>query len=233
MTKIIAVTGSKGGVGKSTVSLLLAWEFSRQGYSIGLIDADIQGSSISAKVLNPDAPFQVEKAIDRRELWEKSKKFSDDGIDFVIVDTNPRSSFEDPLVSEMLATLSDLTLVLSRPSPRDLKAQIKFAEMLISKAAGSVRLLWNFVQPRTATHKAGMPEGESLLGIKALKSYLSSRISFQDVGFDESDIRSLGNKAASKEAESLANEIIKTLKVEVNGKAKPKHDKRRECTASC
>lgn len=231
MTKIIAITGSKGGVGKSTVSLLLAWEFSRLGYSIGLIDADIQGSSISAKVLNPDSPFQVEKATDRRDLWEKSKKFSDTGTDFVIVDTNPRSSFEDPLVSEMLATLSDLTLVLSRPSPRDLKAQIRFAEMLREKSSGEVRLVWNFVQSRTATHKAGMPEGESLLGIKPLKSYLSNRISFQDVGFDEADIRTLGNKTASKEAENLANEVIKTLKVKSNGKKKSQHVKRQKCTA--
>lgn len=231
MTKIIAVTGSKGGVGKSTISLLLAWELSRQGYSVAVIDADIQGSSISAKVLNPSLPFNVEKATTRQELWKKSKEFSDEGRDFIIVDTNPRSSFEDPLVAEMLATLSDLTLVLSRPSPRDLKAQIKFAEMLRGKASGEIRLLWNFVQPRTATHKAGMPEGETLLGIKALKSFLSSRISFQDIGFDESDIRSLGNKAASKEAEELAGEVKEILKVDTNGKAKPKHDKRRKCSA--
>lgn len=232
MTKILAVTGAKGGVGKSTVTLLLAWELSRLGYTVGVIDADIQGSTISAKVLNPESPFQVVKATDRRELWERSKAFSDDGTDIVIVDTNPRSSFEDPLVSEMLATLADLTLVLSRPSPRDLKAQIRFTEMLREKAAGDVRLLWNFVQARTSTHKAGMPEGETLLGIKALQSYLSSRISFQDVGFDECDIRTLGNRAASKEAETLANEVTQVLKVGANGKAKPKHDKRRECAAS-
>ena len=232
MTKIIAVTGSKGGVGKSTVTLLLAWELSRLGHSVSVVDADIQGSSVSAKVLNPESPFEVVQVTDRRGLWEKCKGFSDDGIDFVVVDTNPRSSFEDPLVAEMLATLSDLTLVLSRPSPRDLKAQICFAEMLRSKASGEIRLLWNFVQPRTATHKAGMPEGEELLGIKAMKAFLSSRISFQDVAFDETDIKKLGNRAASKEAEKLASEVIEILKVGKNGKKESKHDRSRACAAS-
>jgi cellulose biosynthesis protein BcsQ len=232
MTKIIAVTGAKGGVGKSTVTLLLAWEFSRRGKTVAVIDADIQGSSISAKVLNPEIPFSVVKAQDRRELWEKSKEFNDKGLDFVLVDTNPRSSFEDPLVAEMLATLSDLTLVLSRPSPRDLKAQIKFSEMLKEKSSGKLRLVWNFVQPRTATHKAGMPEGESLLGIRALKSFLSSRISYQDVGFDEADIRTLGNKAASREAEALASEIIEFLKVGKDGEERKEHGERRECATA-
>lgn len=232
MTQILAITGAKGGVGKSTVALLLAWELSRLGYSVAVIDADVQGSSVSAKIQNPDSPFQVVKAKDRRDLWEQSKRLSDQGVEFVVVDTNPRSSFEDPKFTELLSSLADLTLVLSRPSPRDLKAQIKFAEMLCGKASGEVRLVWNFVQPRTAAHKAGMPEGETLLGIKALKSYLSSRISFQDVGFDEADIRTLGNRSASKEAADLAAEVLKVLKVKPNGKKKAHPVRRRECTTA-
>ena len=44
--KLIAIMSGKGGVGKSAVTGMLAVSFSRQGYKVGILDADITGPSI-------------------------------------------------------------------------------------------------------------------------------------------------------------------------------------------
>lgn len=44
--KIISVVSGKGGVGKSTVTSLLAINMAKKGYKVGIMDADITGPSI-------------------------------------------------------------------------------------------------------------------------------------------------------------------------------------------
>ncbi len=43
---VVGVMSGKGGVGKSSISVLLAKELARQGFKVGIMDADITGPSI-------------------------------------------------------------------------------------------------------------------------------------------------------------------------------------------
>lgn len=48
LTRVIAVTSGKGGVGKSTLTANLAAELAKQGFAVGVLDADVYGFSIPA-----------------------------------------------------------------------------------------------------------------------------------------------------------------------------------------
>ena len=48
LTRVVAVTSGKGGVGKSTLTANLAVALAARGLAVGLIDADVHGFSIPA-----------------------------------------------------------------------------------------------------------------------------------------------------------------------------------------
>ena len=62
--KIIAISSAKGGVGKSTIATNLAISFSRIGFKVALVDADIYGPSIAYLMnLNEKPDFKDGKII--------------------------------------------------------------------------------------------------------------------------------------------------------------------------
>ena len=60
---VIAVMSGKGGVGKSVVAALLAITLNRQGYQVGLLDADITGPSIPKMFGLKARPMSSESAL--------------------------------------------------------------------------------------------------------------------------------------------------------------------------
>ena len=69
LTRVIAVTSGKGGVGKSTVTANLAVSLAARGLSVGIVDADVYGFSIPGLLglVGPDGaavkPTQVDDMI--------------------------------------------------------------------------------------------------------------------------------------------------------------------------
>jgi ATP-binding protein involved in chromosome partitioning len=62
INKVVMVTSGKGGVGKSTVAAGLALSLALEGYSVGLLDADIYGPSIPTlfNLENVERPLMTE-----------------------------------------------------------------------------------------------------------------------------------------------------------------------------
>lgn len=154
----ITVCNGKGGVGKTTVSVLLALAYSNVGKRVFIQDIDPQGSAA--------------KWVDALELHNVVTR-PDPSADITITDTPPNP--DSSRVRDVVRTC-DRVLLVSSPSPADLwttKATVE--TVLADKAAKKkARILFNRVQSRTILGKnitnlaaqIGLPAMENCLGFR-------------------------------------------------------------------
>ena len=97
--RVVAVGSGKGGVGKSSVTVLLAAELRRRGRTVGVLDADITGPSVP-KLLGVPGPL-----VDRGEGIEPAA--SREGIpvvssQFMVEDEGTPVIWRGPLVTRLI-----------------------------------------------------------------------------------------------------------------------------------
>lgn len=81
IANVITVGSGKGGVGKSTVSVNLAYSLKKMGYKVGLMDADLYGPSIPTMLGLQGARPKVEKLYGRNVIVPLEK----DGIPLISI----------------------------------------------------------------------------------------------------------------------------------------------------
>lgn len=93
LTRVIAVTSGKGGVGKSSVTTNLAVAFAAQGLSVGLIDADIFGFSIPGLMgLSRDGMIEQPTRVDDLMLPPVAHGVKVISIGMFLGDKDPRNT---------------------------------------------------------------------------------------------------------------------------------------------
>lgn len=103
---MIMVVSGKGGVGKSTVAAGIAMSLAEEGYSVGLLDADIFGPSVPTlmNLHHVERPLMVEK--DGKQVMEPFERF---GIKVMSIGFffNPEQAviWRGPMVSNVLKQL--------------------------------------------------------------------------------------------------------------------------------
>lgn len=198
--KIITVAHQKGGVGKTTLSLNLAYCFS-QGAKVAVIDIDPQGSISGLKDILAKQGIDL---IQPKEMEQAKSKY-----DIAIIDTPPYLTTALP---EFFG-YSDFVLVPTKASILDIMAISATIELL--KKAQNQRpklksgIVVNMVKSRTSITE-DMKEVLQQYEFPMLEAMVSDRVSYTrspiSGGVFETD-----DEKAKDEILNLAQEIIKMM----------------------
>ncbi len=170
-TKVIIVASGKGGVGKSSVSANLANALNKRSYKVGLIDADIYGSSIPLLfnlVVTPEVEDNLIKPLcfeniemigslalnpnDESIVWRGpmlgrllNTFFNEvkwsSDLDYLIIDLPPGTG-DIPLDIKNLVPHA-ATLIVTTPSKNASKVAIKAGQMAITQAHEIIGVIEN------------------------------------------------------------------------------------------
>jgi chromosome partitioning protein len=167
---VIAITGRKGGIGKSTLVANIGAEMAGLGRSVALLDTDPQQSLIAWARLGDGFLSKHVKAVDasRPEGFRLAVRDLS-ATDRVLIDTPP--GFADPAL--LASLVADLVLLPAGPSPLDIMAAKDALALALEarKERGDnkpeVRFVPSKVQPWTNLGR-DLPESLRELGEKTL-----------------------------------------------------------------
>jgi len=196
MSKIITIAHQKGGVGKSTLALNLAYSFAKNVNTI-LTDIDPQGSTIQLQGLIPDVtivPFNS-------DIYNQN-------FDALFIDTPPY------LMNEMLPIFlkSDLVIIPTKAGVPDIMA-IRSTVELVKEAQKSNKklkaaIVLNMVKPRASITEQAKEQ---------LKEYdlpiigeIRDRVAYTNTFLTGGVLTSL-DESAKEEVRKLTSEILELL----------------------
>jgi cellulose biosynthesis protein BcsQ len=156
---IIALLAKKGGVGKSTLALLLHEALRQAGKSVAVSDWDAQGTSNKALELIGGQKAQV-----------------DDPSEVLIYDTPPNLTH---VATATAVQRADIALIVTTPSPADLWEAEDAVRFVQSKNSGTiVRVVFNKVRKGTVLERI-IPESAKQVSVPSLPTMLSARECYQ------------------------------------------------------
>jgi chromosome partitioning protein len=204
---ILTLQNQKGGVGKTTLSLNLAHQFTYTGMRVLVVDADPQGSARDWLAAREDpAPFTViglDRPTIHRDITDMLKDY-----DAVVIDSPPRVT--DIARSAILA--SDLVVIPMQPSPLDVWAAQDTISLINDARVYKETLKSVFAINREIVNTAiGRDVTEALAqsGTLALRSHISQRVVFaESMAKGQTVFEMKSDRKAISEIEALGREIV-------------------------
>lgn len=200
MAQIITIAHQKGGVGKSTLSLNLAYVF-KNGLQVGICDTDIQGSLTNLQL--------TEEGIDILTLPKNLNDLKNLPHEIIIIDTPPY------LINRLpdLFAISDFVLIPTKAGILDFMAiQATIAllnESIKSKPALKAGIVFNMIKRNTNLQY----EVAKLLKdstIELMQTLITDRVSYTRSVVTGGVLKS-NDAMAKKEMLELADEILNRM----------------------
>ncbi|OLP62707.1 chromosome partitioning protein ParA [Xaviernesmea oryzae] len=208
---ILAFAHSKGGVGKSTLCLLIASELARNGTRVLIIDADQRQQSCFQWVRRCDAAGSLPSTL-RAEVATKTddlkRLLRDPDADVILIDV--QGSMNDLLIAAIVA--SDLTLVPCKANVMEMVETVKLFEWAqVNLKRAPLRLVLNRVEG-IDTNTIAFQDAVRLIrenALPALPTFVRARKVYEQFARDAGTLEHIGREAAKAEqiAKARANVI--------------------------
>lgn len=174
--KIVVMSG-KGGVGKSTVSVNLAYGLSVRGYKVGILDADLHGPNVpimlgkeGERLTKLSNPLKINENLVATSLsfyipdespvmWRGIKKMGAilemleniewGELDYLIVDLPPGTGDETLTIAQNIGKDASSIIVTSpqNVSILDSRKSVKFSKLINLKVLGIIENMSGFICP--------------------------------------------------------------------------------------
>lgn len=207
---IVALTGQKGGVGKSTLAICVAAELLGRRHKVLLVDADPQGTIRTWGEVAADAGQPLPSIVAMGSTMHRPEQLPTvrQGYDDVVIDCPPRHGD----IQRSALMVADLAILPCGPSSADAWA-LGASIDLINEARAlrpelEVRILITRKQGRTALGRSAREELEKS-GIELLKTEVGYRVAFaESLGAGQGVTAYAPRDAAAEETRALVNELL-------------------------
>jgi chromosome partitioning protein len=204
---IIGIVSQKGGVGKSTLTRLLAREYSANGWIVKIADMDAkQGTSTRWNMLRNEGRIEpVIKTEQYRSISDAMSDYNKGEMHLMIFDGAPAAS----QTTLQIAKASNLVVLPTGISIDDLEPTVRLAHELIKNSIprGQIVIVCSRVGD-SATELAEAKEYIEQAGYKTINHSLADRVAYRRAQDNGRSLTETNFKSLNKRAEGIAQELV-------------------------